>query len=67
MVEIKEDVWHSQLVEFFQASEGPIGVLYSARNVIVVQLPAETKRKRLEKKDGEDKTIDPLLSSAHIP
>ncbi len=67
MVEIKENVWHSQLVEVFQASEGPIGVLYSARNVIVVQLPAETKRKRLGKKDGEDKTIDPLLSSAHIP
>lgn len=54
MVEIKERVWHSQLVEVFEASEGPTGVLNSSRDVIVVQLPAERKRKGLQKKERMD-------------
>lgn len=37
---------HSQLVEAVQSGEGPVGVLYCARDVIMVQLPAENERRR---------------------
>lgn len=41
----KERRRHSQLVEAVQSGEGPVGVLYCARDVVMVQLPAENERK----------------------
>lgn len=51
---------HSQLVEAVQSSEGPVGVLYCARDVVMVQLPVENERKEWDKKDGrrEDRKGD---------
>ena len=43
---------HSQLVEAVQSREGPIGVLYCARDVVMVQLPVENGRKKRDKRDG---------------
>lgn len=39
---------YSQLVELVQSSEGPVGVLYCARDVVMVQLPAERRREERE-------------------
>lgn len=36
---------YSQLVETVQSREGSIGVLYCARDVVMVQLPVENRRK----------------------
>lgn len=41
----KSEGTHSQLVEAVQSREGPVGVLYCARDVIMVQLPVENQRK----------------------
>lgn len=41
---------HLQLVEAVQSREGPIGVLYCARDVVMVQLPVER-----EGKEGDEK------------
>lgn len=40
-----------QLVELVQSSEGPVGVLYCARDVVMVQLPAGKERRRGDKKE----------------
>ena len=48
----KHEGRHSQLVEAVQSREGPIGVLYCARDVVMVQLPVENKRKEADKRDG---------------
>lgn len=51
---------HSQLVEVVQSREGPVGVLYCARDVVMVQLPMENKRKEGDKNVGrrEEKNRD---------
>lgn len=43
---------HSQLVEAVQSREGPVGVLYCARDVVMVQLPVENERKGKAKRGG---------------
>lgn len=48
----KNERRHSQLVEAVQSREGPIGVLYCARDVVMVQLPVENERKEGDKRDG---------------
>lgn len=48
----KSEGRHSQLVEAVQSREGPVGVLYCARDVVMVQLPVENERKDGDKKDG---------------
>lgn len=48
----KSEGRHSQLVEAVQSREGPVGVLYCARDVVMVQLPVEKREKRGDKKDG---------------
>lgn len=48
----KSEGRHSQFVEAVQSREGPIGVLYCARYVVMVQLPVEIERKEGDKKDG---------------
>lgn len=42
----KNEGRHSQLVEAVQSREGPVGVLYCARDVVMVQLPVEKGEKR---------------------
>lgn len=47
----KSEGRHSQFVEAVQSREGPVGVLYCARYVVMVQLPVENERKEGDKKD----------------